>query len=87
MKSLFAGIAAAALAEVLMGAGGGPMHRYVVESTSPPVSEGKAKTNDESLGVRWLRRTPALTSRKPILCTKLPAWKRFARLLHSTSST
>jgi hypothetical protein len=53
MKPLFASIAAAALAEVLLGAGGAPMHRYIVESTSPPVSEGKV--NDESLGVHWLR--------------------------------
>jgi hypothetical protein len=53
MKRLFASIAAAALAEVLLGAGGAPMHRYIVESTSPPVREGKV--NDESLGVHWLR--------------------------------
>jgi hypothetical protein len=32
-----------------------PVHRYVVESTSPPSSHGKAKANDASVGVHWLR--------------------------------
>ncbi|MDB6157438.1 MAG: hypothetical protein JWO04_1144 [Gammaproteobacteria bacterium] len=32
-----------------------PVHRYVVESTSPPNSHGKAKANEASLGVHWLR--------------------------------
>jgi hypothetical protein len=31
------------------------VHRYVVESTSPPNSHGKAKASEASLGVRWLR--------------------------------
>jgi hypothetical protein len=31
------------------------VHRYVVESATPPVTRGKAKANDESLGVHWLR--------------------------------
>jgi len=32
-----------------------PVHRYVVESASPPTSHGKAKANDASVGVHWLR--------------------------------
>jgi hypothetical protein len=32
-----------------------PVHRYVVESTSPPDGHGKAKANDASVGVHWLR--------------------------------
>lgn len=31
------------------------VHRYVVESTTPPSTKGKARANDESLGVHWLR--------------------------------
>jgi hypothetical protein len=30
-------------------------HRYVVESATPPNTHGKAKANEESLGVHWLR--------------------------------
>jgi hypothetical protein len=30
-------------------------HRYVVESVTPPNTHGKAKANEESLGVHWLR--------------------------------
>jgi Protein of unknown function (DUF4242) len=30
-------------------------HRYVVESSTPPSTQGKAKANDESVGVHWLR--------------------------------
>jgi hypothetical protein len=30
-------------------------HRYVVESTTPPATQGKAKANDESFSVHWLR--------------------------------
>jgi hypothetical protein len=30
-------------------------HRYVVESATPPSTKAKAKSNDESLGVHWLR--------------------------------
>jgi hypothetical protein len=30
-------------------------HRYVVESSAPPATRGKAKTNDSSVGVHWLR--------------------------------
>ena len=31
------------------------LHRYVVESANPPSTQGKAKANDASLGVHWLR--------------------------------
>jgi hypothetical protein len=31
------------------------IHRYVVESTAPPSTQGKAKANDQSAGVHWLR--------------------------------
>jgi hypothetical protein len=30
-------------------------HRYVVESATPPNTQAKAKSNDESVGVHWLR--------------------------------
>jgi len=30
-------------------------HRYVVESATPPATQGKAKANDSSVGVHWLR--------------------------------
>jgi hypothetical protein len=30
-------------------------HRYVVESATPPSTQGKAKANDASQGVHWLR--------------------------------
>jgi uncharacterized protein DUF4242 len=30
-------------------------HRYVVESTTPPSTQAKAKSNDASEGVHWLR--------------------------------
>ena len=30
-------------------------HRYVVESATPPSTQGKARSNDESVGVHWLR--------------------------------
>lgn len=30
-------------------------HRYVVESVTPPATQGKAKANDASVGVHWLR--------------------------------
>jgi hypothetical protein len=33
----------------------GAAHRYIVESDAPPGTKGKAKANDESVGVRWLR--------------------------------
>src|SRR5262249_33948437 len=32
-----------------------PIHRYVVESTSIPSTQAKAKANDASVGVHWLR--------------------------------
>jgi hypothetical protein len=32
-----------------------PVHRYVVETAAPPDTKGKAKANDESVGVHWLR--------------------------------
>jgi hypothetical protein len=31
------------------------IHRYVVESATPPSTQGKAKVNDASVGVHWLR--------------------------------
>lgn len=31
------------------------IHRYVVESATPPSTQGKAKANDASQGVHWLR--------------------------------
>jgi uncharacterized protein DUF4242 len=31
------------------------VHRYVVESATPPSTQGKAKSNDTSVGVHWLR--------------------------------
>jgi hypothetical protein len=66
MKSLLAGIAALAIAEAFLAgataqagtaaaATTDPMHRYVVESNLPPTTQGKAKANDESVGVHWLR--------------------------------
>jgi hypothetical protein len=30
-------------------------HRYVVETAAPPSTQGKAKANDESVGVHWVR--------------------------------
>jgi hypothetical protein len=30
-------------------------HRYVIESSAPPATQGKAKANDASVGVHWLR--------------------------------
>jgi hypothetical protein len=30
-------------------------HRYLVESATPPGTQAKARSNDDSLGVRWLR--------------------------------
>ena len=30
-------------------------HRFVVESATPPSTQAKAKSNDASLGVHWLR--------------------------------
>jgi hypothetical protein len=67
MKPLFAAIAALAIAQAFVGSGpaeaaatpsatsGDSIHRYVVESTSPPATVGKVKANDASMGVHWLR--------------------------------
>jgi hypothetical protein len=64
MKPFLAGIATLAIAQAFAGAtapaaaapaASDPVHRYVVESTSPPSSQGKAKVNDASVGVHWLR--------------------------------
>jgi uncharacterized protein DUF4242 len=65
MKPFLAGIATLAIAQAFAGAmapaaaapaaSNDPVHRYVVESTSPPSSQGKAKANDASVGVHWLR--------------------------------
>ena len=61
MKFLLAALAALALAL----AAGTPaqaaadvaasVHRYVVESSAPPSTQGKAQATDASLGVHWLR--------------------------------
>jgi len=32
-----------------------PVHRYVVESTTPPPGEAKVKANNASVGVHWLK--------------------------------
>jgi hypothetical protein len=66
MKRFLAGIATLAIAQafasgttadaaVSPSASSDPVHRYVVESTSPPSSRGTAKANDASVGVHWLR--------------------------------
>jgi hypothetical protein len=62
MKPFLAGIATLAIAQAFAGAtapaaaaSNDPVHRYMVESTSPPNSQGKAKANDASVGVHWLR--------------------------------
>jgi opacity protein-like surface antigen len=56
MKSLLAAFAATAvLAAAHAFAADDPIHRYVVETTSPPNTQGKAKANDASVGVHWLR--------------------------------
>jgi uncharacterized protein DUF4242 len=66
MKRFLAGIATLAIAQAFAAgtpadaaaapsASNDPVHRYVVESTSPPSSQGKAKVNDASVGVHWLR--------------------------------
>jgi hypothetical protein len=66
MKPFLASIATLAIAQAFAGgatahaaaapsASNDPVHRYVVESTSPPSRQGKAKANDASLGVHWLR--------------------------------
>jgi hypothetical protein len=66
MKRFLAGIATLAIAQAFAAgttadaaaaasASNDPVHRYVVESASPPSSQGKAKTNDASVGVHWLR--------------------------------
>ena len=64
MKPFLAGIATLAIAQAFAGAAApaaaasaasDPVHRYVVESTSPPGSQGKVKANDASVGVHWLR--------------------------------
>src|SRR5215470_11328687 len=53
MKLLLAVLAAAA--NLAIAQTSDPVHRYVVESTSPPNTQGKAKANDASVGVHWLR--------------------------------
>ena len=53
MKLFLAGFAAVVATQAF--AANDPIHRYVVESTAPPSSQGKAKANDESVGVHWLR--------------------------------
>ena len=66
MKPFLAGIATLAIAQAFAAGAtaqaaaaaapsSDPVHRYVVESTSPPGTQGKAKANDASVGVHWLR--------------------------------
>jgi hypothetical protein len=65
MKRFLTGIATLAIAQAVAvgnpanaaapSASSDPVHRYVVESTSPPNSRGKAKANDAMVGVHWLR--------------------------------
>jgi hypothetical protein len=66
MKPFLAGLATLAIAQAFAAGAtaqaaaasspsSDPVHRYVVESTSPPSSHGKAKANDASVGVHWLR--------------------------------
>jgi Protein of unknown function (DUF4242) len=66
MKPFLAGLATLAIAQAFAAGvtaqaaaatspSSDPVHRYVVESTSPPSSHGKAKANDASVGVHWLR--------------------------------
>jgi len=54
MKSL---IASATILAIAVGAtaSAAESHRYVVESSKPPATQGKAKANDASVGVHWLR--------------------------------
>jgi Protein of unknown function (DUF4242) len=64
MKSFLASLAILAIAQAFAPAdtasaaaapANDPVHRYVVESAAPPSTRGKAKANDESVGVHWLR--------------------------------
>ena len=66
MKPFLAAIATLAIAQAFAvgtpahaaaapSASNDPVHRYVVESTSSPGSQGKAKANEASVGVHWLR--------------------------------
>ncbi|MFL6600313.1 MAG: nickel-binding protein [Steroidobacteraceae bacterium] len=49
------GLGATAHAAAALAVSKDPVHRYVVESNSPPSTQGKAKANDASVGVHWLR--------------------------------
>jgi hypothetical protein len=64
MKLFIASLAVLAIGQTLVvsataGAAATPSnsatHRYIVESDAPPGTRGKAKANDESVGVHWLR--------------------------------
>jgi hypothetical protein len=60
MKPFIASLAVLATVQALVAcahadAAAADAHRYVVESASPPSTQGKAKANDESVGVHWLR--------------------------------
>ncbi|MBS0419303.1 MAG: DUF4242 domain-containing protein [Proteobacteria bacterium] len=59
MKRSIASLAVLAVAQALaVGAlahAAESSHRYVVESAAPPATQGKAKANDSSVGVHWLR--------------------------------
>jgi opacity protein-like surface antigen len=54
MKSVLALLATASLVATQAFAND-PVHRYVVESSTPPNIQGKAKANEASVGVHWLR--------------------------------
>jgi hypothetical protein len=53
MKSFFACLAVLMFATAA--AAQTSSHRYVVESATPPGTQAKARSNDASLGVHWLR--------------------------------
>jgi hypothetical protein len=64
MKPFLAAIAALSIAQAFAAATADaaataapadPIHRYVVETNSPPSTQGRARANDESVGVHWLR--------------------------------
>jgi hypothetical protein len=56
-----------------------PIHRYVVESTSPPSIRGKAKANDQSVGVRWLRSYSSADKQKTYSLYEAPSARAICR--------
>jgi hypothetical protein len=82
MKPFVAAIAALAVAQAFAGGptahaaatpSNEPIHRYVVESTSPPSIQGKAKANDRSVGVRWLRSYSSADKKKTYSLYEAPS--------------